>query len=180
MRTTPQDRHRGSGEPDPQPVRKRDAQRPIRRLVAPDKEHDPSDAHHDVGQPGGKPGRHQLALGQRWPEVHRDVVGEDHDQAEGETAERTVASVGRAERNADEAEHQAGHGDRPFPVDGDELLMGDSPRRSMSATRARSSAIVSSFGPRSSAAFLKTVVGSRVTKMRANWATSYRPSAFEV
>ncbi len=103
--------------------RHRDAQRPVGSLVAPREQQDADQSHHDVRQPGREPRRHQAALGQRRPQIHRDVVGEDDDQADREAAERAVAPVGGAERDADQPEHQTGHRNRPLAVDGDQLVV---------------------------------------------------------
>ena len=68
-------------------------------------------------------GATQMSLGQRRSEVQRDVVGEDHAEAEDEAAKLAVAAVGRAEREADHAEDEAGHRDRELPVDRHDLVV---------------------------------------------------------
>jgi hypothetical protein len=64
-----------------------------------------------------------MSLGERRTERERDVIGEDHSEAEHEASQPAVTPVGRAERKSDNTEHETRHRDRELPMDGHDLIV---------------------------------------------------------
>ncbi len=58
-----------------------------------------------------------MPLGLRLGDEHHDVVGENHDHADDEAAQLAVPRHGKAQREADDGEHEARHGDRELLLD---------------------------------------------------------------
>ena len=122
--------------------RHRDAQRPVRGLVAPRKQQNAHQSHHDVRQPRREPRRDQASFRERRPEIHRDVVGEDDapDRSRSCPGRRRGGWWRRGRCRSDPKTRQAtGIDHLRWMVMSS--VCGDSPR-AFAATAARSSSIV--------------------------------------
>ncbi len=100
-----------------------------------------------------------------WPSPgppEHDVVDEDDADADDEAGQLAVAAVGGAERQADQAEHQARHRDRELLVDRHQLVVRRQSLPASSAARARSSAMVISLSPLGGALLGNTDSGFRL------------------
>jgi len=64
-----------------------------------------------------------MSFGKRRPQRERDVIGEDHAEAEDEASKPSVAPVRGAEGEPDDTKHETRHRNRELPVDGHDLIV---------------------------------------------------------
>ena len=103
--------------------RQRDANRTIRHAATHLEQHDAGNTEDDVRQPGGEPGREYVSLRERLPKPQQDVIDEHDRDADDEARQLAIAAVGRAKRQADQAEHEARGGNRELLVNLEELIV---------------------------------------------------------
>src|SRR6185436_14611634 len=64
------------------------------------------------GEPRREPRRHELSSDERLPEPEKQVIRKDHRDADDKARQLRVATIGRAEGQPDQPEHEAGCGYR--------------------------------------------------------------------
>ena len=116
----PDDRRR---LPPLQPLRQVEAELLVGGARPPEEQRRAHAAEDDVRQPDREPRREQMSFGQRRAERERNVVREDHAEAEHEAAKLSVAAIGGAERQPDHAEYQACDRDRKLPLNCHDLVV---------------------------------------------------------
>ena len=155
--------------------------RPVGGAVAPPKQQQAQPAEHDVRQPRRDPGRHHVAPHERLAEPEQHVVDEDDADADDEARQLAVAAVGGAERQADQAEHQARKRNRELLLDLEQLAVRIDALASRAPPPAPAAAESTSRwrpapGPRAETPSRDRALSSS----RSNWNTSYLPAASAV